>query len=362
MMIIILCVLLLITLLIWTIKFAPRPPLSGKEFTPVIDTSPGKTSVLLLGDSNIRGELAANLIGRITEKKSLSDYEFYNGGYNFACVEDLYQKVQWIKTKDFKYIFILVGTFDIVNSRHGHMGMWGRIVARNHPSDGPDDFGDRYNNLVRAIQGVSDAQIVLLTLPTIAETVDGWGQEQSLIYSEVIRRVGGTNNCIVIDFNKALQDLIFGQGQVGRIARDYDGGSLMRESLFRYYFLWEQVGETRRRSGMRWTTDLVHINTKGAELLAKLIGQFLVTKLKPMSKRKPPVEQAAAPTEEEEFEKTEDIEDALPLANSDAYDSEPGTGEIYPEIDPEIRGNEYVKTSEIDPNQETEEIKKQESE
>lgn len=281
MMIFILCVLLLTVLLVWTIKFAPRPPLAGKEFTPSTDPSPEKSPVLFLGDSIFRGEVSANLIGRISDKKSLEEYEFYNGGHNFACVEDLYQLVPWLKGKSFKYIFILVGTFDVINSKQGHMGFWGRMVARNHPSNGPDDFGERYNNLVRAIQGLSEAQVILVTLPPLAETVDGWGQEQSLIYSEVIRMVAGANNCQLIDFNKAVQDLIFGQGQVGRIARDYDGGSLMFESILRYYFLWEQVGETRRRSGMRWTTDLVHINTKGAELLAKLIGQFLVTRLKP---------------------------------------------------------------------------------
>ncbi len=273
--------LVIIGLILWTIKAAPKTPLYGELLSENLKVSEERESILFVGDSNVKGEFSGSFIQKLLENSNIQSYQVVNGGRNFETIPSLLQRLSALKHLNFDYIFILVGTFDVAVGQGGPLQLFQSLIKGQRSYTDKVQFENEYRALIKLVKSMTKKEIVLLTLPTLGESVDGWGQEKTIFYSNLIREIATSEKCGLIDLNKSLQKKMFGDGDVARISRDFDGGWISIETYLRYYFLWEKVTLTRRRTGMRWTTDLLHMNKKSADFLASMIAQYIITRRRP---------------------------------------------------------------------------------
>lgn len=210
-------------------------------FTLVAFTSMQKKKVVFFGDSiteagvNPGGYIVR--VGELASKDKLADqYEFIGAGIGGNKVYDLYLRLEDdVLSRKPEIVIIYIGVNDVWHKRTSGTGT------------DPEKFEKFYTALIKKLQS-QNCKLALCTPAAIGERTDSSNELDGDLnkYSNIIRGLAKKNNLPLIDLRKAFLD--------------YN----------------KQYNTENKESGIL-TTDRVHLNEKGNQLVADEMWKVIKT-------------------------------------------------------------------------------------
>jgi lysophospholipase L1-like esterase len=199
-----------------------------------------KQRVVFFGDSitqaavNPKGYIT--VMGDMLKQKGLADkYELIGAGISGNKIYDLYLRVEEdVLAKNPQAVFIYVGVNDVWHKRTSGTGT------------DADKFQQFYNALIKKLKD-KNINVILCTMATIGERTDYTNDQDGELnhYANLIRQIAQKNNCALVDLRKAFLDYNLANNKENK-----EKGIL--------------------------TTDRVHLNEKGNQLVAEEMLKALV--------------------------------------------------------------------------------------
>jgi isoamyl acetate esterase len=199
-----------------------------------------KQRVVFFGDSitqaavNPKGYIT--VMGDMLKQKGLADkYELIGAGISGNKIYDLYLRVEEdVLAKNPQAVFIYVGVNDVWHKRTSGTGT------------DADKFQQFYNALIKKLKD-KNINVILCTMATIGERTDYTNDQDGELnhYANLIRQIAQKNNCALVDLRKAFLDYNLANNK-----------------------------ENKERGIL--TTDRVHLNEKGNQLVAEEMLKALV--------------------------------------------------------------------------------------
>jgi lysophospholipase L1-like esterase len=247
----------------------PAKFLSRKEkFDPV-----NRKIVMCIGDSITHGRISQNYVQILSEKLG-ENYEFINAGINSHLAWNVLGRLDEIIECNPNIITILIGTND-VNATLSLSNKKDYVKRVNLPRD-PDHewFCETLRKIIQCLSLETSAKIAVLTIPTIGE---------SLTSSYFVLTEQYSKSVIEISDELGVESLLLHDKMV-KYLKDNPGKpkySYKKErryiisSVFQHYFLRRSWDEIANRAGFMLHRDYLHMNTKGALMIAGLIENYI---------------------------------------------------------------------------------------
>lgn len=199
-----------------------------------------KTSIIFFGDSITqmgvnKGGYIDRMRSSIAEKKLQDNYELTGAGIGGNKVYDLYLRMDDdVLNKKPDVVVIWIGVNDV----------WHKTTSGTGTD--LDKYEKFYVALIKKMQA-QNIKLVLTTPAAIGEKNDGSNpQDKDLdTYSEVIRRLAAQYNCKLVDLRKIFMD-------------------------------YEKANNTANKESGILTTDRVHLNDTGNQLVADEMWKVLI--------------------------------------------------------------------------------------
>lgn len=269
----------LIVALIYISKDAQRLPDNNPvNFKARFAVKPGQKVVVCAGDSITHGSVSVNYVDILSRWLPDGDYVFVNAGINSNLAYNLNLRLDDIIRCNPDYITILIGTND-ANASLSDKNMRRLIKMMNLPQK-PDREWFRSNlaALCVTLKASTRARIALLSLPPIGEDADSASFKRAMEYSRIIKEVALSQKMDYLPLNEAMTAGIRARGEKPSLSYEGNTASPLYKALAKHYILRKSYDEISEENGFLYLTDLLHLNTRGATMVAGFVQDFITRK------------------------------------------------------------------------------------
>jgi lysophospholipase L1-like esterase len=235
----------------------------------------GKRVVVCAGDSLTHGSVSINYVDILSGRPACKDYMFVNAGVNSELAYNLLLRLDTIIKCNPDYITIMIGSND-ANRALSNAPAKKHMREMKLPQK-PDKnwFKKNLEDICRTLKKETHARIALLSLPIIGEDPENFAFKQVAEYSAVVKEVARLQKVRYLPLNEQMTLQLKGrEGRPEIFYKKYSDLPLYR-ALFKHYILRESYDEISAGYRFMFLTDLLHLNTRGAELVADLIEKFI---------------------------------------------------------------------------------------
>jgi acyl-CoA thioesterase-1 len=234
----------------------------------------GKKVVVLAGDSITHGQIGASYVTMLEERLDNTQYSLVNAGVNSHLAWNLLQRVDEIIACEPDYVTIMIGTNDASAATSEKEAE--DYVKRMDLPQMPDDlwFRECLQEIVKRLQSETSADIALISIPPIGETLDHPAFRISSEYIKSIQEVANVTGVAYLPLHERMLGYLrehkaeptypFERAKVG-----------MAIACFKRYILrkdWDSIG---REAGFHLHIDYLHLNTKAASIATEIIEEFV---------------------------------------------------------------------------------------
>jgi lysophospholipase L1-like esterase len=222
----------------------------------------------------MRGQISSNFVDILTERMGKDGYRFVNQGVaGYEAYNVLMHLNQAISlTPD--YIVILVGTNDVTATLSPTIARLSRLTKRHPQPHSAQFYRDNMLQIVRILKEKTSAKIGLVSLPVLGEHLESLPNQRIQEYNALLRGIAGQEQAAYLPvYERQEEYLKNGQHETGRTFESGIRSSLML--LVRHYVLRQSFDTISEKNGYVLVTDGVHMNSRGAALIADEIESFL---------------------------------------------------------------------------------------
>jgi lysophospholipase L1-like esterase len=239
--------------------------------------------IACLGDSLTRGQLSVDYLELVARRRP-GAVELSRFAANGEFAYNLRQRLGPVLATPFDVVTVLIGTND---ARAGLAGYPLEQAMRRKQLPTRPSAGWFQHNLgatVERLRSATDATIAVLSIPVLGQDPDAAPARASAEYSRLIAEVATTAGVGYLPLHER---------QVAEIRRAAPPSVAYREvtpaafigTVLQRSVLRRSLDEISRRRGLLLTVDHIHQNSRGAELIADVIGTELLDGLLDRSPR-----------------------------------------------------------------------------
>lgn len=238
----------------------------------------GTKPFVLIGDSLTHGTICFNYGKRV--KKRIqdidSDVTMINAGINGDTTYNTLRRLDDVIKCQPDVITIMIGTNDtlgIFYPENRKAYYW----QKKAPKEEPDFWTvERYERdlkkILNRIKEETKARVALLSIPIIGEDPDDLAFKSSIQMSSFIERVAREEQVHYLPVNEAFREELKLNKKEKPRKYNTSMGLMILSGILHYFGLsWNKIS---KRFGFELMTDAVHINDKGASLIANLILDY----------------------------------------------------------------------------------------
>ncbi|MHA1793953.1 MAG: SGNH/GDSL hydrolase family protein [Promethearchaeota archaeon] len=231
--------------------------------------------VACIGDSITHGHVGTNYVKMLDEKlnKGGKNYEVINAGINSELAWNVKNRLEDIIACKPDYISILIGTNDancVLTKR-----VLKRTIKLQKLPRTPDAgwYEENLRQIIQRLKNETRAFIAVLSLPTIGEDLNDPALEQSIKYSNIIKKIAKEENVVYLPLNEMMVKLLKkNPSHPKHVHAEQD--KLMYKMLF-LNKLGFSLDRIARMYGFQYHCDFLHLNDAGAKLVVDLIFSFI---------------------------------------------------------------------------------------
>jgi lysophospholipase L1-like esterase len=230
-------------------------------------------TVVLLGDSITRGQVSASYIRPLRRLMEPGEFQFINHGINNDTTFNVLRRIHHAEFLSPEFILILIGTNDLIAARSDASAAF-YMLNKQLPQRPTLEWSiDNVRQIVRRLKSRTRAKIGLLAVPMLGEDLTTPENENVRAYNEALSEIAAAESVRFLPIYDRLTAALQGfDGQPFRISTPLTAEFLARRLLSR-----EDFNTFSQRKGYRLMIDGVHLNRKGADIIAREIAAFLRT-------------------------------------------------------------------------------------
>ena len=233
--------------------------------------------VVCIGDSITHGNASCNYIDMLKEKLGGSGFDFVNAGINSELAYNVLQRLDEIIECDPDFVTIMIGTNDSNKSLNDADAK--KAVRQMRLPQRPTAEWYRSNlfEICKALKEKTNARVAILSIPTITEDSTHPAFLHSLPFVDIIREVAEKESLAYLPLRERMEAFVREHPSSTRHSFERRQ-SLSKKAFARHFFLknsWNDIGKS---NGFNLLTDFVHLNCRGAGMVADLIEGFLTAR------------------------------------------------------------------------------------
>jgi acyl-CoA thioesterase-1 len=236
-------------------------------------------TVVCFGASLTEGTVSFNYVELLASRRELTGFQFLNHGVGGDLAWNGLQRLDKVIAEDPDYVAILIGTNDVNSTLSERNRLHYR--AFNHlPIEQPTLawYEENLREIVQRLKWETRAQISLLSLAVIGEDLEHEANRRLEIYNEAIRRLAREEDVSYLPLHERMVAYL----EAHESEREglppplpYRDGLVNIGNAIALHasgLSWDEISE---RNGLLVTTDCLHLNRRGAEMIADLIAHWL---------------------------------------------------------------------------------------
>lgn len=253
-------------------RFSKRP--SNNPETFVQSTHQSHKIVACLGDSHTQGTMAHNFVNDLAAQMGDKGYDFINAGVNGDLVYNALHRVNDVIACHPDYIIILIGTNDILArlSKRNEVHFEVKKQLPQKPTEAW--FIENLKQLIGMLKLHTNAKIAILSLPLISEDTDSLAFKAAIEYSQQIHQVAQETNITYLPLNER-QLKYFEKHRINTQKNVVKSPFAYFIPSFKHYVLRKSWEDISKEAGLTLTIDTVHQNKIAAQMIERLIVEFL---------------------------------------------------------------------------------------
>ncbi|MFH1851689.1 MAG: SGNH/GDSL hydrolase family protein [Candidatus Neomarinimicrobiota bacterium] len=230
--------------------------------------------VVCVGDSITHGRVSANYVDLLGTRLG-EDYQVVNAGINGELAWNVLQRIDEVITCRPDYITILIGTND-ANTTLDRKNQREALRAMKLPQVPTAEwYRESLEEICRQLSARTTAQIALLSLPPIGEDFTHVGYQRTMEYSTIIRETAARHGLTYLPLHETMTAVLRQYNQPAKLSYD-DGISLvMYKGIFDHIIRHKNYNDIAAANGFQFLTDFLHLNERGAELVAGIVAGFV---------------------------------------------------------------------------------------
>jgi acyl-CoA thioesterase I len=241
-----------------------RPPANAPtEFLKKGRRPSAKTLVVCFGDSITHATVSGDYVALLREK--FSTYEFVNAGINGNTTHHLLKRLDEVIACQPDIVTVLIGTNDVNSTRAGRAAV--QYLLPYTPT--LERYRQNYDAILARLKAETNARIAIFSIPPLAEDLDSEINQRIAQYNAAIKDIAAAHGVTYLSLHEELTKLIDSRQPHATFRGDM---RLILKASVQYYVgrkTWDEIGTS---NGFATLTDAIHLNNRGAALVAKLIG------------------------------------------------------------------------------------------
>jgi lysophospholipase L1-like esterase len=226
--------------------------------------------VLCAGDSLTRAQISADYIKAV--EKTIAG-PVVRAGVNLELSSGLVARLDALVAHNADAITVLTGTNNVryalsESDAKGLRRRWG-ITA----SQSLDTYREDLRIIARRLRGTG-ARVAFLSLPVVGEVLESEPVRKAREFSNVVREVAGEQGVSYLPLHERMVAFLGAHPAVPKTLFR-PGRFLSLTAAAQHLILRRSFDAISRSRGLQLTTDTIHLNTRGASMIAELIAGWL---------------------------------------------------------------------------------------
>jgi acyl-CoA thioesterase-1 len=251
-----------------------KPPTSPEAYLGGCFGSGSERVLVCVGDSLTHGTVSCDYVGIVADAVSPAGIVVVNAGVNDELACNVARRIGQVVACNPAYVVVLIGTNDVRALETPRAGA--RAMKRMRLPEAPSDalFRRSLEEICAAVKQRTNAKLALLSIPPIGEDP---GRRQFVLttrVSAVIVDVARQFDATYLPLHEAMTRELRRRGQepgkgTGRV--DF----WIAKAAFDHFVRGKTFDEISRSNRLALLTDFVHLNRRGAQLVADLVVPFV---------------------------------------------------------------------------------------
>lgn len=268
-------------LYVYAYRCATRlPDNAPRRFLASRAGSRGDRKVLVcIGDSITHGRVGANYVDMLSERLGPHGVDLVNAGINGELAYNVLQRLDDIIACEPDVITILIGTNDSNKSLDEPSAV--RAMREFHLPEPPtaERYRENLTAVCRRLKRETSARIALLSLPLTTEDPSHPAYRHSEEFVEIIRETVKEEGLTYLP----LRETMLSRLPDSSLRRPYTferRERLTQLTVAQHYLAGWSWDRTSDALGFAFLTDFVHLNSRGAGIVAELIEDFVLSEVR----------------------------------------------------------------------------------
>jgi len=236
-----------------------------------------KQLVVALGDSITHAKVSGDYVQLLDKQYNSPKLTFINAGINSRLAFNALQVIDSVVACNPSVVTILIGTNDVLatasNDRmNKYMDKWQLPQTPNF-----EFYKTSVSQIIDTLKTKTTAKIAIFSIPLIGETPNSKMNKTVAQYNGFIKELAMQRDVTYLPLNERMWQYVNARDGLNGICED-DAG-LMEKAIAKHYLLGQSWDEVSAQNNLHLLTDCVHLNDRGAKMVAELAGDFIAASL-----------------------------------------------------------------------------------
>lgn len=232
-------------------------------------------TVVCMGDSITRGMVSANYVELLEQRMASGGFRFVNAGVNNDLTYNLLRRLDAVIKLQPDFVTILAGTNDLIGSSAWHRSLFYMLIKQlpRRPSLGW--ARQNMHAMLTELKNRTNAVIGIASIPPLGEDLNSPSVARVRAYNGMLKRIAERQKVAYLPVFERMEAFLKTADRPERIRR-YRGSLVIEaEFVFRRLLVGQDYDEFSASKGFVILNDGVHLNNRGAALVADEIEVFL---------------------------------------------------------------------------------------
>jgi lysophospholipase L1-like esterase len=239
---------------------------------------PGKMemkSIVCTGCSITRGQVSVDYVEILRRRFAGRPVTFTNAGVNYDVAFNLRNRLNDVIAQNPDIVTILIGTNDANSTLSPKNSRLLRFLKQLPVIPSPDWYKENLIAIVQELKERTAAHVALLSLPVLGEDLDSEANRRTGEYSTIISDVAKAHGVTYLPLNERMKSYLQSQNKPSSFP--YRPGLYQSSTASMQHFMLRRDLDTiSARRGLQLTIDNIHMNSRGAGMIADLIESLIL--------------------------------------------------------------------------------------
>ena len=136
-------------------------------------------------------------------------------------------------------------------------------------------YNDTVRQLVLTLQKETRARIALCSIPVLGEDPDSLPNQSVRLFNGTVKALADELGVAYLPVYESMEQFLRAHQRASGVAFDESRSGVMMRAVWDHNIRGRSWDDVSTRHGLLLTTDTIHFNRRGAEIIAKLIEGWL---------------------------------------------------------------------------------------